>query len=1046
MGDKLLEGGELSDVKTGIKYREVRQYDSGTTLVKFYFVTRCYSDYVESVLNEIKTIQPHVLIMNSCLWDLHRYGPSGPVTYRNNMNKLVDAVKKIIPNDGVFIWNATMPLASKCKGGFFLPYYENIPSQEILEANSVACNAVRSSNFIFLNLHSTFTNQLHLRADDGIHWNSIAHRRISNLILHQLCRVWNLPVPCRLLMEPLPAPPTPLFGERPLSRSFSFDSNLDRYSPNVHPYEFNSPVNDRRYLVERTLEQDNASNYRDRFRLIGTPVSSPRMSSSFSTPVGNCSGFDPKKEEICSTPLFSSSPIESSSKTMTFKDVSEDCKSQCASPVVRETTPLTGTSSCLIEGKQGLLGDKPVEKQPHMNPFMPSATPGLSRDKPSSNDIKPSDKQPHMNPFMPSVTRGLLGDKPSILGDRPSPFGEKPLVFEEKPQHEDPEDKLLTAMVKSREHEVKPLSLVDKPSEENTVNKVNKEDNPVQIEERPLPSNQDVAEEKKTVASEENIKQELVEDKLTTSKDESLVNKEDTIIIIEKKTLPFVDGLAIVSSLQEDRPTLIDNKLSLSEEESSCHFKDKLTPADNKSVVENEVSTGEPLTPLKNITNQKNVPTVSMTSPLSATMPNGMEAYPTGVLPPVMAANPQATHPAVEPCHVTTQDDDIPEEHLRQMLLVSQQVNRELKKSRKIKNERVKTATCTGKSIDQANAVEIANCLNNNNQYLSTSLNMVKENDQEVKTSLHNDIKLKHTSTESCEISKKMTSSREKRDDSKTQHSVNKNTVKDSMKDTSRSNDHNPSRGLKRKMTVMSESSPRNKHRKQEDKSASKPKAPCSSTNDVPLTTQTITVTKSLKRKRSDSSSQSKRAKYEEQDHGVRRKVIMNTSVSSTTQHNTGLLHDRSKSSRNENQLSSYREQQPSSQRYQGPHIAQNAGFSIPVVKVPNTPQNAGSSLKHQSTNSMSIPVVPYMPQQYPMVNSNWTGALARQAVNPMAQIHVARESNMRSMTQQQIAQQQLMFNMALHHNHHRRSFPPVNPYMNAWDIFRSYYGHNNHK
>ncbi|XP_031556538.1 PC-esterase domain-containing protein 1A-like, partial [Actinia tenebrosa] len=124
LNDKLLQGGQLGEVKTGINYREVRQYDNGTSVVKFYFATRCYSDHLESVLNELKTMQPHAVIMNSCLWDLHRYGPRGPDSYHVNMKKLMVGLKKVIPSDAVFIWNATLPLDSKCKGGFLLPYYE----------------------------------------------------------------------------------------------------------------------------------------------------------------------------------------------------------------------------------------------------------------------------------------------------------------------------------------------------------------------------------------------------------------------------------------------------------------------------------------------------------------------------------------------------------------------------------------------------------------------------------------------------------------------------------------------------------------------------------------------------------------------------------------------------------------------------------------------------------------------------------------------------------------------------------------------------------
>lgn len=72
--DTLIEGGRKTCLNNGKGYKEVRQYQTDCHLLRFYFVTRCYSTYMESILSDLsKDPQPDVVIMNSCLWDISRY-------------------------------------------------------------------------------------------------------------------------------------------------------------------------------------------------------------------------------------------------------------------------------------------------------------------------------------------------------------------------------------------------------------------------------------------------------------------------------------------------------------------------------------------------------------------------------------------------------------------------------------------------------------------------------------------------------------------------------------------------------------------------------------------------------------------------------------------------------------------------------------------------------------------------------------------------------------------------------------------------------------
>lgn len=46
--------------------------------------------------------------------------------------------------------------------------------------------------FDILDLHYHLRHQLQRRADDGVHWDQTAHRRISNLILGHIAMAWGV--------------------------------------------------------------------------------------------------------------------------------------------------------------------------------------------------------------------------------------------------------------------------------------------------------------------------------------------------------------------------------------------------------------------------------------------------------------------------------------------------------------------------------------------------------------------------------------------------------------------------------------------------------------------------------------------------------------------------------------------------------------------------------------------------------------------------------------------------------------------------------------
>ncbi|KAL5022806.1 hypothetical protein ScPMuIL_001961 [Solemya velum] len=198
-GDELLEGGRKQAMHNGTSYREVRQYKSDYHLVRFYFITKCYNQYVESVLSDLgKEPKPDIVILNSCLWDITRYGNCAVDSYKQKLENLFIRLQEVLTKDCLIIWNTTMPVSKNAKGGVLIPEVEFLKSTlslEILEANFFSRELAVSHGLDVLDLHFFLRHHLHRHAKDGIHWDMTTHRRITNLFLTHIAESWGVELP-----------------------------------------------------------------------------------------------------------------------------------------------------------------------------------------------------------------------------------------------------------------------------------------------------------------------------------------------------------------------------------------------------------------------------------------------------------------------------------------------------------------------------------------------------------------------------------------------------------------------------------------------------------------------------------------------------------------------------------------------------------------------------------------------------------------------------------------------------------------------------------
>jgi len=198
----------------GRAFREERDFwsgfhEPGTDMqVSYIFLTQCYSDYVEDL---IKTYPrkygsyPDLILINSALWDITRWGGKGIDKFKSNMIKLMDLFKAVLPLYTQVIWLTTPPLGVNIRGGFLLKHLQFQAQSmkfHVMESNVYAANVVASAGYDVLDMHYNCHKTVFRRCGDGIHWNPDGVRYQTNTWLTHYCLSRNLPLPNKWKKQP----------------------------------------------------------------------------------------------------------------------------------------------------------------------------------------------------------------------------------------------------------------------------------------------------------------------------------------------------------------------------------------------------------------------------------------------------------------------------------------------------------------------------------------------------------------------------------------------------------------------------------------------------------------------------------------------------------------------------------------------------------------------------------------------------------------------------------------------------------------------------
>uniref|UniRef100_A0A8C0CC90 Uncharacterized protein n=1 Tax=Balaenoptera musculus TaxID=9771 RepID=A0A8C0CC90_BALMU len=142
----------------------------------------------------------HVVVMNSCLWDLSRYGQDFPRSYLEGLESLFGRLDKVLPEACLLVWNTALPVAEVISGAYLLPedlFRGARLREEVIEANFYSSAEASRYGFDMLDLHFHFRHAGQHRQRDGVHWDRRAHCHLSQLLLARLADAWDVDRPCR---------------------------------------------------------------------------------------------------------------------------------------------------------------------------------------------------------------------------------------------------------------------------------------------------------------------------------------------------------------------------------------------------------------------------------------------------------------------------------------------------------------------------------------------------------------------------------------------------------------------------------------------------------------------------------------------------------------------------------------------------------------------------------------------------------------------------------------------------------------------------------
>lgn len=188
-----------------------------TILIRYVFLTRSWNDYVKQAFDAVTTdFFPDIICINSTFWDISRWEEAGLDKDRNgrsyypileqNVQKLCEHVNQCeiqrllkgeMERPSLKIWRTAMPIGTNCKGGLLLEELALGEDNSATYREDIARSNLNLKPILDKNGWDVLDAQFWFRAvqdehreDDGIHWNALAHRWLTNIFLSHVSAAW----------------------------------------------------------------------------------------------------------------------------------------------------------------------------------------------------------------------------------------------------------------------------------------------------------------------------------------------------------------------------------------------------------------------------------------------------------------------------------------------------------------------------------------------------------------------------------------------------------------------------------------------------------------------------------------------------------------------------------------------------------------------------------------------------------------------------------------------------------------------------------------
>ena len=184
---------DFRGVITGRHYAEVREYhnqESNITII-FKFISRAFPEDEADWAAELRQLTGgrniDILLLNSGLWDINRWGPLAHKQYEASMEQLVRG----LPPECAVFWLTTTPVAADTSSrGMILAdkdFQGDLLRFQVAEMNHLTVLKFKQSRVNVIDLFHSLQSRAKSRNKDGIHWSPDINRLMTNKILTHLC-------------------------------------------------------------------------------------------------------------------------------------------------------------------------------------------------------------------------------------------------------------------------------------------------------------------------------------------------------------------------------------------------------------------------------------------------------------------------------------------------------------------------------------------------------------------------------------------------------------------------------------------------------------------------------------------------------------------------------------------------------------------------------------------------------------------------------------------------------------------------------------------